>query len=90
MQQYICNNNTLIAFQKLGGLICYRACLSQSCTDDDPGTQQRPGPALLLRVAPPEPLVLAAAPRYFLEFQQCHPFWYTYYMHMHKINIMDA
>ena len=42
MQQYICNNNTLIAFQKLGGLICSGACLSQSYTDGDPSTQRWP------------------------------------------------
>ena len=58
---YICNNNTLTAFQKLGGLICSEACLSQSCTDNDLGTQRRPHLALLLRAAPPEPPVLAAA-----------------------------
>ena len=63
MQQYICNNNTLTAFQKLGGLICSGACLSQSCTDGDPGTQRRPHLALLLNAAPPEPPVLAAAAR---------------------------
>jgi hypothetical protein len=64
MQQYICNNNTLIAFPKLGGLICSGTCLSQSFTDDVPGTQRRPRLALLLRAAPPEPPVLAvAAPR---------------------------
>jgi hypothetical protein len=63
MQQYICNNNTLIAFQKLGGLICSGACLSQSCTDGDPGTQWRPRVVLLLKVAPPEsPVLTAAAP----------------------------
>ena len=61
MQQYICNNNTLIAFQKLGGLICSGACLSQSCTDGDPGTQRRPRLAPLSWAAPPEPPVLAAA-----------------------------
>ena len=61
MQQYICNNNTVTAFQKLGGLICSGACLSQSCTDGDPGTQRRPRLELLLRAAPPEPPVLAAA-----------------------------
>ena len=63
MQQYIyiCNNNTLTAFRKLGGLICSGACLSQSCMDGDLGTQWRPRLALLLTVAPPEPLVLAAA-----------------------------
>ena len=38
-----------------------RACLSQSCTDGDLGTQRRPRLALLLRAAPPEPTVLAAA-----------------------------
>ena len=61
MQQYICNNNTVTAFRKLGGLIYSGACLSQSCTDGDPGTQWRPHSALLPRAAPPEPLVLAAA-----------------------------
>jgi hypothetical protein len=25
-----------------------------------------------------------------LELQQGHSFWYTYCMHVHKINIMDA
>ena len=63
MQQYICNNNTVTAFRKLGGLICSGACLSQSCMDGDPGTQRRPRLALLLRAAPPEPPVLAAAAR---------------------------
>ena len=63
MQQYICNNNTLTAFRKLGGLICSGACLSQSCTDGDPGTQRRPRLALLLKAAPPEPPVSAAAAR---------------------------
>ena len=63
MQQYIyiCNNNTLTVFQKLGGLICSGACLSQSCMDGDLGTQRRPRLALFLRAAPPEPPVLAAA-----------------------------
>ena len=61
MQQYICNNNTLIAFQKLRGLICSGACLSQSCTDGDPGTQRRPRLAPLQWAAPPESSVLAAA-----------------------------
>ena len=60
---YICNNNTLTAFRKLGGLICSGACLSQSCTDGDPGTQRRPRLALLLKAAPPEPPVSAAAAR---------------------------
>ena len=55
------NNNTVTAFRKLGGLICSGACLSQSCTDGDLGTQRRPCLALLLRAAPPEPPVLAAA-----------------------------
>ena len=63
MQQYIYNNNTLTAFRKLGGLRCSGACLSQSCTDGDPGTQRRPHLALLLRAAPPEPPVLATAAR---------------------------
>ena len=63
MQQYICNSNTLIAFWKLGGLICSGACLSQSCTDGDPGTQRRPRLALLLKSAPPELPVSAAAAR---------------------------
>ena len=58
---YICNNNTVTAFWKLGGLICSGACLSQSCKDDDPGTQRRPCLALLLKATPPEPPVLAAA-----------------------------
>ena len=58
---YICNNNTLTAFRKLGGLICSRACLSQSCTDGDLGTQRRPRLALLLKATPPEPPVSAAA-----------------------------
>ena len=40
-----------------------RACLSQSCMDDDPGTQRRPHLALLLKAAPPEPPVSAAAAR---------------------------
>ena len=61
---YTCNNNTVTAFRKLGGLICSEACLSQSCTDGDPGTQLRPHLAPLLKAAPPEPPVLAAvAPR---------------------------
>ena len=60
---YICNNNTITAFQKLGGLICSGACLSQSCTNGDPGTQRRPRLALLLKAAPPEPLASAAAAR---------------------------
>ena len=63
MQQYICNSNTLIVFQKLGGLICSGASLSQSCMDDDPGAQRRPRLALLLKAAPPEPPVSAAAAR---------------------------
>ena len=63
MQQYIYNNNTLTAFQKLGGLICSGACLSQSCMDSDPGTQRRPRLALLLKATPPEPPVSAAAAR---------------------------
>jgi hypothetical protein len=64
MQQYICNNSTLIAFPKLRGLICSGACLSQSCMDDALGTQRRPCLALLLRATPPKPPVLtAAAPR---------------------------
>ena len=64
MQQYICNNNTLIAFRKWGGLICSGACLSQSCTNGDPGNKRQPRLTLLLRAAPPEPPVLAAvAPR---------------------------
>ena len=63
MQQYICNNNTVTAVQKIGGLICSGACLSQSCTDGDPGTQRRPRLALLPRAAPPEPPVSAAAAR---------------------------
>ena len=65
MQQYIyiCNNNTVTAFRKLGGLICSGACLSQSCTDGDPGTQRRPCLALLLKAAPPKPPVSAAAAR---------------------------
>jgi hypothetical protein len=25
-----------------------------------------------------------------VEFQQGHALWYTYCMHMHKMNIMDA
>jgi hypothetical protein len=25
-----------------------------------------------------------------VEFQQSHALWYTYCMHMHKMNIMDA
>ena len=60
---YICNNNTLTAFQKLGGLICSGACLSQSCTDGDLGTQRRPRLALLLKAAPPKPPVSGAAAR---------------------------
>ena len=60
---YICNNNTVTAFRKLGDLICSGACLSQSCTDGDPGTQRRPRLALLLKAAPPEPPVSAAAAR---------------------------
>ena len=63
MQQYICNNNTLTAFRKLGGLICSEACLSQSCTDGDPGTQRRPRLAPLLKAAHLEPPVSAAAAR---------------------------
>ena len=63
MQQYIGNSNTLIAFRKLGGLICSGACLSQSCKDGGPGTQRRPRLALLLRAAPPESPVPAAAAR---------------------------
>ena len=55
------NNNIVTAFRKLGGLICSGACLSQSCTDSDLGTQRRPRLALLLRAAPSEPPVLAAA-----------------------------
>ena len=60
---YICNNNTVTAFWKLGGLICSEACLSQSCKDGDPGTQRRPRLALLLKAAPPESPVSAAAAR---------------------------
>ena len=63
MQRYIGNSNTLIAFWKLGGLICSEACLSQSCKDGGPGTQRRPRPALLLKVAPPEFSMSAAAAR---------------------------
>ena len=65
MQQYIYifNNNTVTAFQKLGGLICSEACLSQSCKDGDPGTQWRPRLALLPWAALPEPPVSAAAAR---------------------------
>ena len=58
---YICNNNTLTAFRKLGGLICFGAYLSQNCTDGDLSTQWRPRLVLLLRAAPLEPPVLAAA-----------------------------
>ena len=60
---YICNNNTVTAFQKLGGLKFSGACLSQSCKDGGPGTQRRPHPALLLKAAPPESPVPAAAAR---------------------------
>ena len=49
--------------RKLGGLICSGACLSQSCTDGDPGTQRRSRLALLLKAAPPELPVSAAAAR---------------------------
>ena len=58
----MCNNNTLTAFQKLGGLMCSGACLSQSCTDGDPGTQRRPRLVPLPWAAPPEPPVSAAPP----------------------------
>ena len=63
MQQYIyvTINTPLTAFQKLGGLICSGASLSQSCMDDDPGAQRRPRLALLLKAAPPESPVSAAA-----------------------------
>ena len=60
---YICNNNTLTAFRKLGGLICSGACLSQSCKDGGQGTQRRPRLALLLKAAPPESPASAAAAR---------------------------
>ena len=62
MQQYICNNNTVTAFRKLGSL-CFGACLSQSCKDGDPGTQRRPRLALLLKAAPPESPTSAATAR---------------------------
>ena len=63
MQQYICNNNTITAVWKIGGLICSGACLSQSCKDGGQGTQRRPRLALLLKAAPPESPASAAAAR---------------------------
>ena len=56
-------NNTVTAVQKIGGLICSRACLSQSCKDGGPGTQRQPRLALLLKAAPPESPVSVAAAR---------------------------